>query len=185
MNYIIYCDNENVENFYIYDIDKHVKKGEQITQNFYCGNLIYRSISYRDKNKLSRKNGCLTSLDKSNLNTFLGKYVLINLPNDISPKSKYVLAFLGEDGKYCGLKIEFKKIQSFDSKKSKVISSGKLTMNITCQDHEWTKNHSYFNLLDSSIENNGYYLEKYRPSNSSPTLAEFLSSNPQTKNPAF
>lgn len=182
MNYIIYCDDENVENFYVYDIEKHVRKGEKITQNFYCGNLVYRSATYRDKNKLSRKNGCLTSLNKSNIATFLQDDIMIQIPNNNSSKSKYVIAFLDEDGKYCGLKVEFKKIQSYDSKNSKVISSGKMLMHITCQDHEWTKTHSFVNLLDKSIQEKGYYLEIYRSAKSSATLVDYLSSNPATKN---
>ena len=68
MNYIIYCDDENVENFYVYDIEKHVRKGEKITQNFYCGNLViiqeaeaaYENSGY--ESALSIVNNALTVL---------------------------------------------------------------------------------------------------------------------------
>ncbi len=161
MNYIIYCDNEKIENFYVYDQSKHVKKGELVYQDYRCGNLVFRSATYRDKNKFSRKNGCLTSLNRSYIGDFLKNNTLIQLPVDINSRSKFVLAFLGEDGKYLGLKIRFKCIPSVNTKNGKTTTSGRFTMDVTCQDHDWIKKHSDLKLLDEKIKENGYYFNEF------------------------
>lgn len=179
MKYIIYSNDKNVTNAYVYDPSKHVKKGEKITQVFHFGEFEYPTITFRNKNKLSRSNGCLTTIDRSNINLRDPDSYLIELPNIISSNSKFVLGFRGEDGKYFGLKIAFKKNQSFDSKTSKVIYNGELIMQVTCQDNEWVKMHSPIDLL-KSVSENEYYLGEY-VSNKKGSLLNYLASSNSPK----
>lgn len=172
---IIHSNDKNIANAYIYDPAKHVGKGEKSTQVFRFGDFEYSSTTFRNKNKLSRSNGCLTTIDPSSIDFKDPTYRFIKLPQHTTPSSKYVLAFRAEDGKYFGLKIAFKKIQSYDSQNSKVIYNGKLNMQITCQDDSWVKLHSS-NELEHSICHNGYYMREYI-SNKKINLLNYLSNS--------
>ncbi len=180
MNYIIYSNDENIANAYVYDSSKHVKKGEEVTQIFRFGDFEFPSTTYRNKNKLSRSNGCLTTIDKSNINFKDTTFRLIELPKSISPSTKFVISFRGENGKFIGLKVEFKKIQSYDTKNSKIIYDGRLTMRVTCQDNDWVVSHSSED-LEKDVSHRGYYLGEYI-SNKRANLLNYLSSN-STPNP--
>lgn len=173
MNYIIYSNDENIANAYVYDSSKHVKKGEEVTQIFRFGDFEFPSTTYRNKNKLSRSNGCLTTIDKSNINFKDTTFRLIELPKSISPSTKFVISFRGENGKFIGLKISFKKIQSYDAENGKVIYNGGLIMRATCQDHDWVVSHSSDD-LEKDISHNGYYLGEYI-SNNQTNFLDYLS----------
>ena len=162
MLYLIYCDDPKITNFYIYDSSKHVIEGTNKVHRKQVGDETIFSSYHQGKNKLSRSNGCLTSLNKNetNLTDIINFYKEIRLP----ACKKYIIA-VNNKNKLCGLKVSFKKSQQFDKSTGQVIYSGEQSMQITCQDENWLSQFAPASQIMDSIKEKGFYCEQYNKVN--------------------
>lgn len=158
MQYIIYNNDPKITNFYIYDSAKHVVEGTDKLFKQTDGDSIKFGTYHLGKNKLSRINGCLTSLNKNEtkISDIIQFYKEIKLPTN---NEKYVIA-VNHNNKLCGLKISFKKLQQFDQQTGQVLYYGEQYMKISCQDEKWLKKHANLTQIIEDIQKKGYYCEK-------------------------
>ncbi len=158
MQYIIYNNDPKIKNFYIYDSAKHVVEGIDKLSKQTDGDSIKFGTYHLGKNKLSRINGCLTSLNKNEtkISDVIQFYKEVRLSKN---NEKYVIA-VNHNNKLCGLKISFKKLQQFDQQTGQVIYHGELYMKISCQDEKWLKKHARISQIIEDIQQKGYYCEK-------------------------
>ncbi len=160
MKYLVYSDDENVENFYLYDSDlQNPNKKNPLSFVSYLSaskswdNDLKKSMN--GKNKRNLDSGCIKSLEKSELKGYLSNpdYKQILVPAD---DEKYMAII--PNGTACpyGLMIRCKQNKNFDKTSGKTSPSNTFKMVVKC---------SYANIFrkltldeSSSISLNGFSL---------------------------